>query len=107
MAPPAFLKDSNDATLKKLTEVMEELPQLASIVQDEQQQVTEVDEKLDEKAEKIIYAFIGVLAVAIGLGMALGGCLLLCCLKCYQRGQQKRLTQANRMNLRFTEGDDN
>lgn len=86
---------------------MEELPQLASIVQNEQQQVTEVDEKLDEKAENIIYAFIGVLAVAIGLGMALGGCLLLCCLKCYQRGQQKRLTQANRMNLRFTEGDDN
>lgn len=55
----------------------------------------------------MIYAFMGVLVAAIAIGMALGGCLLMCCLKIYQRGQEKRLTQASRMNLRFTEGDDN
>jgi cbb3-type cytochrome oxidase subunit 3 len=54
----------------------------------------------------MIYTFLGVLVAAIAIGMTIGGCLILCCLKVYSRGQQKRLATANRGNLRFTEGNE-
>lgn len=44
--PPYYLKDGNTAAINKMTQVMEELPQLASVVQSESDKVTEVEEKL-------------------------------------------------------------
>lgn len=82
---------------------MAEIPDLATAVHDSNQKVTEVQEKLAENNEEMMYSFMGVLVAAIAIGMALGGCLILCCLKLYQRGQGKRLAQANRAGLRFTE----
>lgn len=100
--PPHYLK-GEDATLNKMKTVLEELPMLASAVESGNEKVTEVEQKLDATAESMIYTFMGVLVAAVAIGMALGGCLILSCLKIYQRGQQKRLAEAGRMNLRFND----
>jgi len=42
---------------------------------------------------------------AIILGMALGSCLVACCLKSYKNNQARRLEDAGHQNLRFVAGN--
>jgi len=82
--PPHYLKDSNAGTMRKVNTMLEELPNIASAIESEKVKVTEVEQKLEASAESMIYTFMGVLLVAVALGMALGGCCLLACIKHYQ-----------------------
>jgi len=42
---------------------------------------------------------------AILLGMALGSCIVACCLKSYKNNQARRLEDAGHQNLRFVAGN--
>jgi multisubunit Na+/H+ antiporter MnhC subunit len=55
-----------------------------------------VEHKVDVAVESMIYTFLGVLIAAVVIGVAIGGLCLLCCMRCYQRGQKRRLSEAQK-----------
>lgn len=54
----------------------------------------EIEHKVDVAVESMIYTFLGVLIVAVVIGVAIGGLCLLCCMRGYQRNQKRRLTES-------------
>lgn len=53
-----------------------------------------VEQKVDVALESMIYTFLGIFTLAVVIGVAIGGLCLLCCMRCYQRGQKNRLDKA-------------
>lgn len=55
-----------------------------------------VEQKVDVALESMIYTFLGIFTLAVVIGVAIGGLCLLCCMRCYQRGQKQRLNKAQK-----------
>jgi len=52
----------------------------------------------------MLLTVVGGIILALITGMSLGTCIVLCCLKRYQKDQKKRLEKAGQHDLVFVEG---
>lgn len=79
---------------------MREFQKLSEKVESESTQSQEDDVTVDQKVgiavESMIYTFLGIFTLAVVIGVAIGGLCLLCCMRCYQRGQKNRLNKAQK-----------
>lgn len=90
--------------IDKIGHMLQERASIAEEVRNDSQKITEAEAKFQEDTDKMVLAVVGGIVFAIIIGMALGSCIVLCCLKRYQKDQSKRLKKAQHHDLVFVEG---
>lgn len=103
--PPYILKDSSkdDSTFDKLSLMISENQSLSKQVRSDSERISEAEQKMIQDSAELVYKIMIATFGAILTGMAMGGCIVSCCLRSYKNRQQKRLEEAKHQNLRFVE----
>lgn len=103
---PHKLKDgSSGASIDKMGVMLNESSEIEKQIREESDKISSAESKLEEESSNLVYMVMASTILAIVVGMIVGSCLVLCCLKSYKSNQQKRLSEAGHQNLRFVEGE--
>ena len=98
-------KDKDSAALSKLSLMVDANQSLQKQVRSDSENITNAEHQIEQESQQLVYVIMVATFAAIILGMALGSCIVACCLKSYKNNQARRLEDAGHQNLRFVAGN--